>query len=253
MMSATNTSLPPRRNSFKLGWKLRHLVVILLAVAGTYAFTVSRSEWVEMHRWNRAVGDMSVVLIALSMAIGPLVRLRPFLGRMNPWRRELGIHGVLLAVIHTIIILAGWVEWELMRILGYQLHPQTGLYVMLQHGFALGNVVGIVALVYGGVLAFTSNNWSQKKFGGSAWKFVQQGAYVLWMLIILHTAYFLYLHFQDFHRPVPGTNWAQFPFMFLVAAISSLQLAAFYKTWRSRTLSSRAVSHKKLGDTREFA
>ena len=124
---------------------------------------------------------------------------------------------------------------------------------MLQQGFALGNVVGIVALVYGAVLAVTSNNWSQRKFGGSVWKFVQQGAYVLWMLIVLHTAYFLYLHFQDFHRPVPNPNWAQFPFAILVAAVSSLQFAAVYKTWRSRPSSSRAGSREKLREAREFA
>ena len=144
----------------------------------------------------------------------------------------MGIYGVLLAIIHTVIILAGWVEWDLIRLFGYQLHPATGDYVMLQHGFGLANVIGIIALVYGMVLALVSNNWSQRLLSGPVWKFLQQGAYILWMLTIIHTAYFLNLHFQDYHRNVPEPNWAQAPFAGLVVLVTLLQLAAFVKTWR---------------------
>jgi sulfoxide reductase heme-binding subunit YedZ len=216
------------------GWKTRHFVVLLVAGLGAYAFLESRAQWSEMHRWNRAIGDISLVMVALSMAIGPLARLWARLRPMIPWRRELGIYSVLLAAVHTIIILAGWVEWDLVRLFGYSLHPGTGAYVMLQHGFGLANVIGIVALVYGIVLAMASNNVSQRVLGGSAWKFLQQGAYVLWMLVVIHTAYFLFLHFQDYHRQVPEPNWAQWPFVGTIALVTLLQLAAFVKTWRAK-------------------
>lgn len=218
---------------------MRHLVVLLAVGLGTYAFLESRSEWSGMHRWNRAIGDMSVLLIAFSMAAGPLARLWTGFRRAVPWRREAGIYGVLLAAIHTIIILGGWVDWNLIRLFGYEFHPVFERYVMLQHGFGLANVIGIVALVYGAVLASTSNNLSQRLFGGSVWKFVQQSSYVLWMLIIIHTAYFLYLHFQDFHRPVPDPNWVQLPFAGLVVLVALLQVAAFLKTWRAKRRSRR--------------
>lgn len=226
-------------------WKWRHLLVLLVAAAGTYLFIESRSQWVEMHRWNRAAGDMSVVLVSFSMAIGPLARLWPRFRSAIPWRREFGIYGVVLAAIHTAIILGGWVEWDLVRLFGYQLHPSTGLYVMLQHGFGLANTIGIVALVYGTVLALSSNDWSRRLLGGGVWKFLQQGAYVLWMLILVHTAYFLYLHFQDFHRAVPDPNWAQTPFVGLVALVALLQLAAFLKTWRVKQGGRRAIAVKE--------
>lgn len=215
-------------------WKGRHLVVLLLAGAVIFAFWESRPEWAPMHRWNRAVGDASLVLISFAMAIGPLARMWPRFRRMIPFRREFGIHGVLLAVAHTVIILDGWVEWDLVRIFGYELNPLTGNYIMLQHGFALANVIGILALVYGFILALASSNWSQRFLGGPVWKFLQQGAYVLWMLIVLHTAYFLYLHFQDFHRATPDPNWAQMPFAVLVGGVALLQLSAFVKTWREK-------------------
>jgi len=231
----------------KLGWKIRHLAVFIFACLGTYSFLESRSSWSAMHQWNRAIGDMGLILIALSMAIGPLARLSSIGQTMIPWRRELGIYGVIFAIIHTAIILDGWVEWDLIRLFGYELHPQTGNYVMLQHGFGLANAIGIVGLVYAIVLACASNDWSQRLLGGSAWKFVQQGAYVLWMLIIVHTGYFLYLHFQDFHRAVPDPNWAQMPFAGLVGAVVLVQVAAFLKTWKGRKSSESKTDAANIG------
>lgn len=221
---------PPARPVF--GWKLRHISILLVSALGTYAFLESRAEWSEMHRWNRAVGDVSVLLVAASMAIGPLARLWKVCLPALPWRRELGIYGVLLAIIHTAIILAGWLQWDMYRLFGYEFLNQMNRYVMLRQGFGLANLIGILALLYGLVLAFSSNDWSQRLLGGSVWKFLQQGAYILWMLIVIHTAYFLYLHFQDFHRSVPDPNWVQWPFAGLVALVALLQLIAFMKTWK---------------------
>ena len=216
------------------GWKTRHVVVVVAAVLGVLAFAESRAEWSPMHRWNRAVGDMSLVLVALAMAAGPTARLWSWARALLPWRRELGVWGTLLAVVHTVIILDGWVEWDLIRLFGYQFHPALGQYVMLQHGFGLANAIGIAALLYGIVLALSSNDRSQKLLGGSVWKFLQQSAYVLWALALVHTAYFLYLHFQDFHRQVPDPNWLQLPFAGLVVVVAALQGAASWKTWRMK-------------------
>lgn len=214
-------------------WQLRHLVCIGIALLGSYLFLLSRIEWSEMHRWNRAVGDMSLLMVALAMSIGPLTRLKESLRGITPWRRELGIYSVLLGIIHVVIILAGWIEWDLIRLFGYEFHPQLKRYVMVQHGFGLANVIGILALLYAILLALSSNNWSQRKLGAMVWKFLQQGAYVYWVLIVVHTAYFLYLHFQDFHRQVPDPNWAQLPFVVLISLVLLLQFAAFIKTWKS--------------------
>ncbi len=217
-----------------LGWKSRHIAVVVLGVVLTYLFLVSRGQWSDMHKWNRAVGDASLVLVAMSMAIGPLSRLFAGARRLMPWRRELGIYGVLLAFAHAIIIVFGWVQLDFMRLFGFEFHPQLQRYVMFQQGFGLANILGIFALGYAAVLALTSNNFSQRFLGASVWKYVQQGTYVLWWLIVLHTGYFLFMHFQDFDRPVPEPNWAQWPFVWLVVLVSALQLAATVRTWRMK-------------------
>ncbi len=53
------------------------------------------------------------------------------------------------------------------------------------------------------------------------------------VLVALHTAYFLYIHFQDFHREVPPPNWLQAPFVVLVLAVAVMRNAAFFRTWWS--------------------
>jgi len=213
-------------------WWARHLVVILIAVAGTALFLYSRAQWSEMHRWNRAIGDVSLILVALAMVLGPMSRLWRVFTRLVPYRRELGIYAVVLALIHATIILIGWVELDLMRLFGFEFHPGLQQYVMFQQGFALANLIGILALIYGFILAITSNDRSIRWLGNSVWKFVQQGTYVLWWLSVIHTAYFLFIHFLDFDRPTPDPNWFQWPFVSIVGLVLLLQTAASWKTWR---------------------
>lgn len=227
---------------FALNWKKRHGVTLVVGVLLTWLFLLSRPEWSPMHQWNRALADTSLVMVVLSMAIGPLSRLWTPFRQAVPWRREFGIYGVLLAFAHAVFILIGWVNLDLMRLIGYEFHPQLQRYVMLQHGFGLANIVGVVALAYAAILALTSNNASQRLLGGSVWKFVQQGTYVLWWLSVAHTGYFFYLHFQDFHRPTPEPNWAQWPFAILVLSVMALQTAASLRTWRVKNRPALSLS-----------
>lgn len=223
-----------RAKAIDFGWRFRHLGALVLATLVVVAFGMLRPEWSPMHRWNRAFGDASLVLIAAVMALGPLSRVwRPAAATLA-WRRELGVWGFLAAVIHGGFILFGWVDLEWQRLFGLELHPALLEYVMFDKGFALGNSIGILALIYGLGLALTSNDLSQRWFGMAIWKYFQQGAYILWALIVAHTAYFLFIHFLDFHRQVPEPNVLQWPFAVLVGLVVALQSAASWRTWRLR-------------------
>ncbi len=206
-------------------------MVLLLAALLTYLFLVVHSKWAPIHRWNRAFGDASLVLLTVAMMIGPVVRFQSAWGWIVPWRRELGVHAVAFATIHFILILDGWIVWDIPRLFGLLLHPFRGNYVMVEHGFGLANVLGIVALTYGAVLVTISNDYAVRRLGGSVWKFVQRGAYVLWMLVVIHTAYFLFMHFLHFDRPLPDPNPLQMPFIGLVVVVVTLQSAATVRTW----------------------
>lgn len=215
-------------------WRVRHLGTLVLAVAVVYGFSMLRGDWSPMHKWNRAFGDASLVLIALAMTLGPLSRLWRRASKSLAWRRELGIWGFMAGLVHGGFILFGWVRLEWQRLFGFEFHPQLEQYVMFDKGFALGNIIGILALIYGLVLSLTSNDLSQRWLGMSIWKYVQQGAYILWAMIVAHTAYFLYLHFLDFHRNTPEPNLMQWPFVVLVLVVLVLQSAATWRTWHLR-------------------
>lgn len=215
-------------------WKIRHLGTLVFAALLVWGFWVWRSEWSPMHRWNRAFGDASLVIIAVVMILGPLSRIWRRVTRALPWRRELGIWGFTAALVHAGFILFGWVELEWQRLFGLEFHPQLQQYVMFDKGLGLGNVIGILALLYGLLLTVLSNDLSQRWMGMAIWKFFQQGAYILWALIVAHTGYFLFMHFLDFHKQTPEPNPAQWPFVILVGIVLVIQTVASVRTWRLR-------------------
>ncbi len=213
-------------------WKFRHLGALALAALLVWGFGALRPEWSPMHRWNRAFGDASLIMVALVMVLGPLARLWRRATPALVWRRELGVWGFVAGLIHAGFILFGWVNLEWQRLFGFEYHGQLAQYVMFDKGFGLANVIGILALVYALVLTVSSNDLSQRWLGMSVWKYLQQGAYILWALILAHTAYFLYMHFLDFHRQTPEPNMMQWPFVGLVLFVFALQTAATWRTWR---------------------
>ena len=153
---------------------------------------------------------------------------------MLHWRRELGIYAVILAMIHVAIIIVGWVELDLIVLFGFQPDPSLEGYLMTERGFGLGNLLGTIAIFYGLLLAFTSNNLSQKFLGGSAWKFLQQVVHIFWALVLLHVSYFLYFHFLDFHEDLPEPSWLKIPFIILVIVVTFLRVVAYIKIVRRK-------------------
>jgi methionine sulfoxide reductase heme-binding subunit len=212
----------------------RHIFTLVLAALLVYLFGVIHGQWSAMHRWNKATADASLLLLTMTMAIGPVSRFWPRLRRLVPVRREFGIYAIVLALVHTLIIFDGWIEWDFARLFGFEFHPGLGHYVMVQHGFGLANAIGLLALVYGMVLALTSSDRAVRLLGGPTWKFIQGAAYVLWALVVVHTAYFLYMHFLDFHRPTPAPNPLQGWFVGLVVLVLGLRIGASVLTWRQK-------------------
>lgn len=212
----------------------RHILVGILAAGLVLGFAAVHAQWSPMHRWNRAFGDASLVLIALAMGLGPLARfLRPA-ARLLQFRRELGIHGCILALVHAVIILVGWVQWDLMRLFGFEWHPELMTYVMFQQGFGLANAIGIAALVLAVLLAATSSDFALRRLGQSGWKFLQMGVLPLWWLSVAHVAYFLFMHFMSFHRALPDPNPLRPWFVGLVVLVLGLRAAAYILTVRTK-------------------
>lgn len=210
---------------------LRHGTVAVLGVMLAGLFWSTRMQWdPEMRLW-RGIGDASAMLLFVSLAIGPIARLWSPAAGLVPWRRELGIWFAVLALIHTLLVLNGWIRWEALRFLGYEFIPEADRWIRLESGFGLANILGVVAMAWAGVLALTSSDRATRYLGPSAWKWLHGSAYVIFYLTVLHATYFLFLHYTlSFHRAVPPPDWFRWPFIGMGLLILALQLAAFTRT-----------------------
>lgn len=213
----------------------RHTLVGLMALAIGAVFWFTRLDWDPEMRFWRAVGDASLLLLIVALTLGPLARLWPATAKLLPWRREVGIWFGVLALVHTLLILNGWVRWDVGSFFGYEFIPQLGRVARIEPGFGLANLTGLVATAWALLLTATSSDWAIKKLGPSAWKWLHYGSYSIFYLVALHTFYFLFQHYTlSFHRDVPPSNWFRFPFLALVVAVPLLQAAAFIKTVRQK-------------------
>ena len=215
---------------------VRSLVVGLLALVLVAVFWASRPQWTADMRLWRAVGDASIVLLALSLAVGPAGRLIPAVARIGRWRRQLGIWTALTALVHTVLVLEGWVAFDLGRLMGYEFVPQLGRTARLEPGFGLANLMGLVAMAWLLVLLATSSDLAVRRLGAGVWAWLQGFAHVVFYLAVLHAAYFLYMHYTvSFHRGVPpDPNWFRVPLLVLAGALLTLQIAAAVRGARRR-------------------
>lgn len=224
--------LPP---SVPSGWG-RHAAVAVLGVVLLFAFWRSRMNWdPEMRLW-KAVGDASLVLFVLAMAVGPVAVLWPALGRWVAWRRALGIWFALFALLHAYLVWDGWALWSFTRLMGYEFLHQPNIPdpVLTMPGFGLANLIGLVALTLALLVAAVSSERAMRALGARAWKYVQQYAYVVFYLVGLHVAYFMFLHYDlsltnlVFRKATTPPNWFRFWFLGGVLLVLGLQLAAFW-------------------------
>jgi methionine sulfoxide reductase heme-binding subunit len=227
---------------------IRHATVFSSGALIAYLFWLTRGNWdSEMRLW-KAVGNASLLLLYATLAVGALARLGLPGGRLVRYRRELGIWFALFGLLHTYLILDGWARWDLQRLLGYEFIPEFGRHVRLEPGFGLANLMGLVSGVIALLLAATSTDWAVRRLGGSAWKFLHQGVYIIFWLVVLHTAYFLFIHYTEhFHRVPPPPDWFRWPFVALTLTVIALQAGAFVKTVQVQR------SHLPAGEARPAA
>lgn len=225
----------------------RHAIVGVIAIVLALPFWYGRLDWDSEMRFWRAVGDGSFLLLFFTMGIGPLAKLWPLAGKLVPWRREAGIWFGLMAFLHTFLVWDGWARWDVWRFLGYEFIPELGRLARLEPGFGLSNLIGMVAILLTLVLVATSSNWAVSRLGATSWKWLQYGSYTVFYLIVLHTIYFLFLHYTvSFHRRVPeNPNWFRYPFLLLSLLVMILQVSAFAKTVRLRQTRKTSVKVAK--------
>jgi len=229
----------------------RHFAVGAISIILALPFWYGRLDWDPEMRFWRVIGDVSFLLLFFTMGIGPLAKLWSPASKLVTWRREAGIWFGLMAFLHTFLVWDGWARWDVWRFLGYEFIPELGRLARLEPGFGLSNLIGMVAVLLTLALVGTSSNWAVNKLGAASWKWLQYGSYIVFYLVVLHTVYFLFLHYTaSFHRRVPeNANWFRYPFLLLSLLVMGLQTAAFTKTVRLRQArtAGRRVAERRTG------
>tara|TARA_Y100000310_G_C20506686_1_gene726739 strand:+ start:207 stop:908 length:702 start_codon:yes stop_codon:yes gene_type:complete len=120
---------------------------------------------------NKAFASGSVVMIAISLFLGPLARFFPWLSSCVCYRKEIGLMGFFMAVVHTYISLFLLEAW-----FPYDWYLTNRLAVMM----------GYLALVLFLVISITSLDKIAFKLGYKRWKFIQRLAYLGLFFVVLH-------------------------------------------------------------------
>jgi len=128
------------------------------------------------------------------------------------WRGELGIWFTILSLMHFIIITIETPFYNLIKIGGA--------------GFSLANLLGLIALFWSIILAFTSFEKIINFIGISSWKWLHSLTYVIFYLVATH---FIYFQFFSTYGEV-GPDWFGYIAIIMTILIILLQLITFIIT-----------------------
>lgn len=175
-------------NNLKERLKIHYLPLLSIVLIASLIFH---------HNWPKrdtitfitgATGYISLILITFSLLIGPFNLL---FKRINPistyFRRDIGITGGVLAVIHSVaglfVHLRGS-NWK------YFLNKTEAGYSIRLDDFGLANYTGLVSGLIIIVLLITSNDFSFKRLSPTIWKNIQRFSYLAFIFAIIHSIYY---------------------------------------------------------------
>jgi sulfoxide reductase heme-binding subunit YedZ len=159
--------------------------MILLSVAGCYVAALYGPNNSLDETLSIGLGYVSLLMLAVTLLIGPLNLLRK---RRNPvninLRRDIGIWAGITACLHVVFSLRIYPGKNIIEYFTGKSQPGLGNTFGL---FEISNNIGLVATLLMVALLVTSNQVSLKLLKGKRWKFLQRFNYLLAVLSVIHT------------------------------------------------------------------
>jgi methionine sulfoxide reductase heme-binding subunit len=187
----------------RLGRRLvrHHLPLAMLSGAMTAVLAVALPAHETVHRLSMATAYVGLVLLGITLSIGPWQVLR---GRPSPTssdlRRDVGIWTALVSLAHVVLGLQVHMgdPWL------YFLHPlrergRQGIPIRFDE-FGVANHTGLIATLVLLLLLSLSNDLSLRALGAPTWKWLQRSSYVLFGLVVVHSI--LYQHLEKRELPL---------------------------------------------------
>ncbi|HZL12021.1 MAG TPA: ferric reductase-like transmembrane domain-containing protein [Prolixibacteraceae bacterium] len=175
-------------NNFKERLKIHYLPLLSIVFIASIMFHYNWPKRDTITFITGASGYISLILITFSLLIGPFNLL---FNRINPistyFRRDIGITGGVLAVIHSVaglfVHLRGS-NWK------YFLNKTDAGYSIRLDDFGLANYTGLISALILIVLLSTSNDFSFRKLNPFVWKNIQRFIYLAFLFAIVHSIYY---------------------------------------------------------------
>ncbi len=164
---------------------LRHLVLAVFTGAGYYIAFLLKPDARSVQLLTLGFGYVSLILIFITLLIGPWTILRQQRRPLNTnLRRDVGIWAAISGILHVVF---GFQVHLKGQILLYFFKPEGEGYKPLLNLFGVSNYIGAIATVILFLLLTLSNDLSLRRLKGRRWKFLQRFNYMLSILALIHT------------------------------------------------------------------
>lgn len=126
------------------------------------------------HEMIKTTGLLSIALLSITLAIGPLCRFFSGLDILKAHRKFWGVLSFFIALTHGVLIYIYYANYDLAKLF----NPAGPKY--------FGLLAGLVSLIILLTVTLTSNKWALNSLSPKTWKLIQSAAYLALIFAVLH-------------------------------------------------------------------
>jgi methionine sulfoxide reductase heme-binding subunit len=196
-----------------------HFVLFVLSLAAiAICYGVVRSDNT-MFRLSIATAYTGLLLLSATLLVGPLnlVRNRPNPVYSSDMRRDIGIWGGIVSLVHVVVGLQvhlGSMLLYFVREVGSEKHL-----ALRGDPFGMANYTGAAATFVIALLLALSNDWSLRRIGAKQWKSLQRWNYGAFALTVVHGVIYQVIEKRALPYPII--------FALMVLTVIAVQLIGF--------------------------
>ncbi len=159
-----------------------------LTAVSTFVFYIFWKNTEAIQFITDVTGYVSIFLLALSLVLGSINLLLKRKNSVSTYlRRDIGIFGGVLAVVHSVTGLFVHLRGKMWKY--FLVETDQGYSINLEN-FGIANYTGAIAALLIILLIIISNDYSLRKLKASRWKSMQRLSYLMFILVLIHSIFY---------------------------------------------------------------